>query len=199
MLDFELLKKYKMYLNTVQSFFDKYFDDQKEYISCKAGCSHCCEKGAYPCTRLEFDYMMLGFFKLDMKVQQGVIKRIQELKEKYSNEENLNKLLYRCPFLDENGSCTIYEFRPLICRTFGLLIVDTEDKLNLPFCHSLGLNYSKVYNPEKHEIDAELVKKHGYKVTPKGYPIHLKILLKKEFLQDNDFDFGEVKSLIEWL
>lgn len=199
MLDFKMLEKYKMYLNTVQQYFDKYFNDQKEYICCKPGCSHCCKKGAYPCSRLEFDYLMLGFFQLSMKEQQEIITKIQALKEEYKDVENKNKILYECPFLNKKGACSVYDFRPLICRTFGLLIADSSDKLNVPFCRTLGLNYSKVYNPERKVIDKDLVDKYNYKVTPKAYPINLKNLLDKNFLQDNDFEFGEIKSLIEWL
>ena len=67
MFDFEILKKYKQYLNAVQKMLDSYFEDQKEFIFCKKGCAHCCERGQYPYSRLEFDYLMIGFFKIEMK------------------------------------------------------------------------------------------------------------------------------------
>ena len=191
MLDFENLKLYKQYLNTIQNLLDGYFENQKEYIFCKKGCSHCCEKGEYPYSRLEFDYLMLGFFKLEPKVQQGVIKRIQKLKEEY------NGGMYKCPFLNEDGCCTVYDFRGLICRTFGLLKPNKDGEIIMPFCQSMGLNYSNVYNREKKVIDEDLVK--NYKNSPKAYQLSFKTLMSEDLFKDVKLDFGEIKSLVEWL
>jgi hypothetical protein len=83
-LTYEELDKFKRYIKTIQYYLDQYFEDQKEYICCHRGCSHCCEKGSYPYSKMEFEYLLIGFFKLDLKEQQGVIKRIQALKEDYS-------------------------------------------------------------------------------------------------------------------
>lgn len=199
MLDFNKLELYKKYLNTIQSFLDKYFEDQKEYICCKKGCAHCCEKGAYPYSQLEFDYLILGFFKMDLKEQQKVIKRIQDLKEEYAQIEDKEKFMYRCPFLNEEKVCTIYNYRGLICRTFGLLKPDKNDEIIMPFCQSLGLNYSTVYNREEKKIDLELIKQNGYKNRPKAYDLSFKTLMSKDLFQNEVIDFGEIKSLIEWL
>ena len=138
MLNFDELQLYKQYLNTIQVLLNDYFDNQKEYLCCKKGCAHCCETGAYPYSRLEFDYLMIGFFKMDLKEQQGVIKRIKDLKKEYETVENKEKFMYRCPFLNEEKSCTVYEYRGLICRTFGLLKPNKDGKINMPFCQSLG-------------------------------------------------------------
>lgn len=199
MLNFDELRVYKQYLNTVQGILNEHFENQKEYICCQKGCSHCCETGAYPYSRLEFDYLMIGFFKMDLKAQQGVIKRIQELKKEYETVENKEKFMYRCPFLGEDKVCTVYNHRGLICRTFGLLKPNKDGKINMPFCQSLGLNYSKVYNREKKMLDENLVKELGYKNTPKAYQVDLKTLMAKDLFKDTVLDFGEIKSLIDWL
>ena len=199
MLNFEELKVYKQYLNTIQKILDNHFENQKEYICCQKGCSHCCETGVYPYSRLEFDYLMIGFFKMDLKEQQAVIKRIKELKAEYETVENKEKFMYRCPFLNEEKVCTVYNNRGLICRTFGLLKPNNDGRINMPFCQSLGLNYAKVYNKEAKMIDENLVKELGYKNTPKAYQVDLKTLMSKDLLQDTIIDFGEIKSLIDWL
>lgn len=199
MLNFEELQLYKQYLNTIQSVVNEYFENQKEYICCQKGCAHCCETGAYPFSRLEFDYLMIGFFKMNLKEQQGVIKRIQELKKEYETVENKEKFMYRCPFLNDEKICTVYDYRGFICRTFGLLKLNKDGKINMPFCQSLGLNYSKVYNREKKMLDENLVKDLGYKNTPKAYQIDLKTLMSKDLFKDVVLDFGEVKSLVDWL
>lgn len=196
---FEDFTKYKRYLNTINEVLKGYFENQKEYICCQKGCSYCCENGQYPLSQLEFNYLLLGFFKLDMKVQQGVIKRIQALKEEYSNCEDKENFMYRCPFLGEDKICTVYEFRALICRVFGLITRHESGKTSIPFCHSLGLNYSKVYDSENKQIDYEKVKSLGYKEEPDVHKTNLKRLMSPEFFEGEPLNFGEMKSLIDWL
>lgn len=199
MLDFEGLKLYKQYLNTIQSYLDECFEDQKEYICCHKGCAHCCEKGAYPYSQIEFDYLMIGFFKMDLKEQQNVIRRIQNLKAEYSEIKDKEHFMYRCPFLNEQNLCTVYEYRGLICRIFGLLKPNKDGEIIMPFCQSLGLNYSKVYNREKKILDPELVEQLGYKKTPKAYQLSFKNLMSDDLFNDVKIEFGEIKNLIEWL
>jgi len=95
---FEDFTKYKRYLNTINEVLKGYFENQKEYICCQKGCAYCCENGQYPLSQLEFNYLLLGFFKLDMKVQQGVIKRIPD---KMSNQLTANN----------NGEYSFISFR----------------------------------------------------------------------------------------
>ena len=199
MLDFDELRLYKQYLNTIQSILDGFFEDQKEYICCQKGCSHCCEKGAYPYSRLEFDYLTLGFMKLEHFEQQEILKRIADLKIEYKKCENKTKFMYRCPFLNSEGCCSLYEFRGLICRTFGLLKPDKNDEIIMPFCQSLGLNYSKVYNREQRMLDEKLIEELNYKNKPKAYPLSFKNLMDENLFEDVKLNFGEIKSLIEWL
>ena len=191
--------KYKQYLNTIQKALDEYFEDQKEYICCKKGCSHCCEKGAYPYSDLEFKFLLLGFFRIPIKEQQEVIARIKALKEEYAKQENKENYMYRCPFLSEDKKCTVYDYRGLICRTFGLITEKENGQYILPFCHSLGLNYSKVYNPETKMIDYNVVKKMGYKNYPQARKTNMKTLMSENMFECEPLQFGEIKSLVEWL
>ena len=48
-------------------------------------------------------------------------------------------------------------------------------------------------------LDVELVQKHGYKRTPKAYDLSFKTLMNKDLFQDAKIEFGDIKSLIEWL
>ena len=102
------------------------------------------------------------------------------------------------PVLNENKECSIYDFRGIICRTFGLLTVGTDEKLKVPFCQSLGLNFSKVIDREHKKIDEDLVKKYNYKVQPKAYCIDLKMMTNPEIFADKSFEFGVIKQLIDW-
>lgn len=190
---------YKQYLNTIDNILKKYFEEQKEYIFCKKGCGHCCETGQYPFSELEFQYMLLGFFKISKDEQTKVIYRIRSIKEEYQKCEDKNEYRHRCPFLDENKLCTIYEYRGLICRTFGLLTITPQDKCVIPFCHELGLNYSNVYNVENHSIDIEKIKEQGYKHLPNARKTNIKTLMSPEMFSGEPLNFGEIKPLADWL
>ncbi len=57
-----------------------------------------------------------------------------------------------CPFLDEGGRCTVYLWRPFICRAFGLVpwLPCTLAKINpLPVARSLGLFGDYASRPRK--------------------------------------------------
>lgn len=195
----EDFSKFKQYLNTLDIALQGYFEDQREYIFCKKGCAHCCETGQYPYSDLEFKYLILGFLKLDMKTQQEVIRRIKTLKEEFAKCENKSEFRYRCPFLGEDKVCTVYEFRGLICRVFGLLTQHSDGSFSIPFCSSLGLNYSNVYDETKKKFDYDKIKKEGFKSLPKPHKTNLKTLMSPEMFECEPLQFGEIKSLVEWL
>ena len=198
MLNIEKLRLYKSYLNTLQNTLDKYFENQKEYICCKKGCSLCCEKGIYPYSEIEYAYLVLGFFQLDKEKQVEILERIKSLKDEYLKSDKNEKFIHRCPFLDESGSCQVYEYRGIICRTFGLLQMNKDGKITRPFCGDKGLNYSKVFD-EDDMLDLEAVKNLGYKHYPQAFEITLGRLTDKRIFTDEILDFGEEKPLIEWL
>ena len=191
--------KYKKYLVSLQNLLDECFENQKEYICCHQGCSFCCEKGEYPYSELEFNYLLLGFFKIPISEQKKVVLRIKNLKEEYTKCVDKKNFMYRCPFLNEENSCTVYEYRGLICRTFGLITELESGKYTLPFCSALGLNYSKIYNQELKKIDYDLVKNLGYKALPNPYKLDLKRLTTVNVSKEESLSLGKIKSLVEWL
>ena len=190
---------YKKYLNTIDQVLNKYFEEQKEYICCKQGCSHCCERGEYPYSQIEYTFLIMGLLTLELAKQQEIIIRIKNLKKEYETRDKNKSFSHRCPFLGTDNNCMVYDYRGVICRTFGLLTEHSSGKYSLPFCHSLGLNYSKVYNTETKKIDYEAVKNLGYKNLPTPYRTNLKTLMSPEMFVGNPLNFGEIKPLIEWL
>ena len=199
----EFLEKYCQFLRIVQNRINEHFEEQKEYICCREGCSFCCQKGNYPCSEAEFNFLKLGFMKLDKETAQTVINKILQIKaeKQKSKEQNFS---YECPFLKDNR-CSVYEHRMLICRTFGLLYYEDKSTagekniFKMPFCIEKGLNYSSVYNFEKNSLSSELVKKLGYKTDPLAYNLSSEYLMQKFGKEIMNLDFGEVKPLIDWL
>lgn len=194
------LSKYKSYLNTIQPLLDKYFEEQKDYVFCKRGCSYCCEKGVYPYSEIEFQYLYLGYLNLSKEEKIEIAKRTAKLKEDYLNSKiSGEKFIHRCPFLRENGECSVYDFRGLICRTFGILHIDKENHVTMPFCQELGLNFSNIYNKETKNFNYDVVEEKGYAHPPIPYPITRPALMDKDLFEGEPLDFGETKALIDWI
>lgn len=190
-----MIEKYEKYLSFIQEYLRKFFEQQKPYVFCKEGCSICCEIGHYPMSELEFNYLSIGFSLLESEKKKRVQNNIKKYKRIIQNPSDY----YMCPFLLDNR-CSVYNYRPLICRSYGLLYFVTNDKgvpeFKIPCCVSHGLNYSNVYDENKKSMSKEKFIKLGIKEEPLSYNVSL------EYLQYNEFtsglDFGKSKKMIDW-
>lgn len=159
---------YIEFLENLDKQLGEYFNTHKKFIHCKLGCSACCEKGDYPLSKIELEYLMQGYISLDNETKIQVQNNIKKI-EKGGG----------CPFLI-NKKCSIYPYRPIICRVHGLAYICKENTVKLPFCVNDGKNYADVYqngeitiNPVLENLDTQNVLK--------------------------DFDFGEIRNLVDWL
>jgi len=119
--------------NALDKKLSGYFNEYQEFICCKAGCSDCCEKGDYPISDIELGYLMKGYSALEnpdkIRVQNN-IKRMQRGEA--------------CPFLLDK-LCSVYKYRPIVCRIHGLAYLNKDGVVKLPHCAGCGKNFSKVY------------------------------------------------------
>lgn len=127
---------YPKFLEELDKRIESYFKAHSDFVCCKAGCSACCEKGDYPISDIELEYLMLGFANLNMDKKRQV-------------QDNFKKMEKggKCPFLLDN-LCSIYKYRPIICRTHGLAYVIKDGKVKLPYCVNEGKNYAKAYKSD---------------------------------------------------
>lgn len=160
--------EYRAFLKLFDEKLKSYFEIHKDYIYCACGCSECCEKGDYPISNLELEYLMQGFIELDNKEK----KQVQE------NLKNIEKG-GACPFL-LNKQCSIYPYRPIICRVHGIAYLCKEKTVKVPYCVNSGKNYHKVYK------DGEI------NINPVLENLDTPQILK-------DFDYGEIRNLVDWL
>ena len=191
------LEDYYLYLEQLQTKVDKFFKQQEPYIFCKEGCAHCCEEGQFPCSELEFSFLELGFMGLDDEVKDKILEKtraLRTIKEKTPDEV----LQCECPFLI-NKKCSAYQFRPIICRTFGIPFYDAKGKLKVPFCNEFGLNYSQVYDRERNVLSEELYKKTGFSQEPLAYNLSLSFLIGKVGKEGMKLDFGEQRMITDWM
>ncbi|MFN4150818.1 MAG: YkgJ family cysteine cluster protein, partial [Candidatus Sericytochromatia bacterium] len=114
-------------------------------IECKSGCSRCCKfSGSPEIYKAEWeklkDYFEANFSEKQMKrVKRKFMESIKPYKDELENddENNLEEIsniemffMSECPFLYKN-MCSVYEARPLICRIFGLSMVENAGKKDM--------------------------------------------------------------------
>ena len=202
-MDNNTFNLYEKFIRVITGRINEHFENQKEYIHCKEGCAHCCSSGEYPCTELEFEYLSIGFSYLPKEIQDKIFDNIEKLKEEKANFKG-NRFLYTCPFLI-NNKCSVYNHRMIVCRTFGLIYyndnyeVTKTNPVKVPFCFEKGLNYSDVYDKEKNNLSMEKYKALGYKNEPVAYNLNFKQFRERVGKEMLNLEFGEEKSLVEWL
>jgi Fe-S-cluster containining protein len=199
-----MYENYQEYLNWLSAYLEKYFKDQSPYIHCKEGCSFCCEKGEYPFSRLEFEYVSLGIKFLPVEVQNQIkqqVEIIKEAKDSFKKTNEGEKFLHSCPFLIDK-KCSVYDYRGLICRSHGLLYFDIdkngEEQFRIPACVHRGLNYSEVYDEKLQMISSKKFIDSGIVVEPLSYNVGIDFLQDNEKTRELNLDFGESKALIDW-
>ena len=159
---------YADFLKELDLKLEKYFEDQRTHICCKIGCSSCCEKGDYPASQVELEYLMQGYISLDNETKKIVQENIKNMEKGGA-----------CPFL-VNKKCSIYSYRPIICRTHGLAYLCGENTVKVPYCVNEGKNFSRVYKDG--EIMSEPVKEN----------------LDTQHILAN-YDCGEIRNLYDWI
>ncbi|MDE3243751.1 MAG: YkgJ family cysteine cluster protein [Nitrospirota bacterium] len=108
-------------------------------LPCRRGCSRCCI-GPFAITRLDVAVLRQGLDALDLSLRQDIessarsqvaafeaaFPRLTEgiALDRWSDGE-VDRLVERfrnlpCPALAEDGSCRVYPFRPVTCRTMGI-------------------------------------------------------------------------------
>lgn len=130
--------KYEIIVAIADVFFDKVKESHPECVKCKTNCSDCCY-ALFDLTLIEALYINN---KIKEKFESEERGRLEEkantadravfkLKKKAydsfksgkSEDEILTDLAtkkIRCPLLNEDDRCDLYEFRPITCRLYGI-------------------------------------------------------------------------------
>ena len=192
-----MFENYEKYLENINNRLDGFFENQKPYIFCKKGCAKCCKNAQFPYSEIEFQYLMSNFLKLSDDLKKEIGKNIFKIKKEKEVFEG-EKFLYDCPFLI-NDECAVYNFRGIICRTFGLITSAKENEnAKVPFCTFQGLNYSNVFDEKKQKLSYEKYKNLGIKQEPLGFNISYDFLTSEKFEKAFNLKFGGKKCLIDW-
>lgn len=125
-----------------ETYFEALFTQHKENMKCAAGCSKCCE---VELTVVEAEAVSIvdWFFGLPSEKRANLV----ELWKNAFKDEHFKK---SCRFLVDK-KCTVYEARPIICRTQGapLKFKIESDEFGVDAC---PLNFEKENTfPKPHE------------------------------------------------
>jgi len=198
-----MIKKYEQYLDSIGISLEKFFTEQKPFIFCKEGCSICCETGEYPFSELEFKYAMIGYKALGEAEKSLIQEKVKKIKsdKKKSKDATEKKFMHECPFLIDK-KCSIYKYRGIICRSYGLTYYTTDEKgetfYNMPCCVDNGLNYSNVYDPQTGKISSKKWEETGIETEPVSHNVSLDFLKNNSLTKDLELGFGEAKAIIDW-
>ena len=99
-------------LQEIYSQFEEETAEFRQAAVCKPGCAYCCtEMGTVDITTLEGLLIRERLAKLKRPVIARVTKRLnRDIRKKEQGKKN------RCPFLQKNDRCQIYDVRPFSCR-----------------------------------------------------------------------------------
>ena len=111
---------------------------------------------------------MQGYIALDNNQKQLVQQQIKTMKKGGA-----------CPFLI-NKKCSVYKYRPIICRVHGLAYLYKENNVKVPFCVHAEKNYSKVYK------DGEII------INPIAENLDTQNLIR-------DLKYQDFRNLYDWI
>lgn len=200
---------YKKYFK-IDNILSEYEATHKEFENhpCGKGCFNCCYD-VFPISMLEFELLLeeirnigteyseiifekaLKYLDLLRTTNSNLYKRLaddvsfQDKREVDIQDmrryEQTERLPFPCPMLDEsNGSCIVYDKRPMVCRTFGtthdsFLVMVSSNKSTI--CeHIPSIQENALQTPEIDHLDSGVnnmleTTYQGKKILPRQYPI----------------------------
>lgn len=192
-----MIENFEKFLDMLDKKLEQFFLSQQPYIFCKKGCAKCCQNAQFPFSEIEFKYARQGYEKLSKNAQNIIKNNIKKILEK-KNNTNMDNFTYTCPFLI-NNECSIYKYRGIVCRTFGLLHIEAQNGSDVPFCALEGLNYSNVFDPATKKFSPAMFKTLDTEIEPVAFNLKYDFLTDEEFAKGYGFKFGKVKPLIDWI
>jgi Fe-S-cluster containining protein len=118
----EKLKTFHDRMRAVYEKMDAAYDEAQAHygLSCEDCADNCCTQRFFHYTLAEYFYLMEGVKALDPGRRAEAMIRAKEVTDSYEGEVTAGELKpLMCP-LNFDGLCSVYAFRPMICRAHGL-------------------------------------------------------------------------------
>jgi Fe-S-cluster containining protein len=129
-----LFRSYELLVDKAEMAFQSIGKDHSECINCERHCADCCH-AVFGLFLIEAVYIKKNFDRLDVNsVQQTLLQcndmdralRRLEIRLQKSEEDPqmqayiLARERIRCPLLNRNLDCILYQYRPITCRVYGI-------------------------------------------------------------------------------
>lgn len=98
---------YTQLLDKVDAMFETVMSRNESQFACQQGCYGCCKSG------LSVSHIEASRIREWLENQKDILNKIQDDSRMMVDERF-------CPLLDRQGLCSIYEVRPMICRSHGM-------------------------------------------------------------------------------
>ncbi|RLC26608.1 MAG: YkgJ family cysteine cluster protein [Deltaproteobacteria bacterium] len=215
-------KQYEEVLATADKVFERVKSEYPECVKCKTKCSDCCN-ALFDLYLIEALYINDKFNKkfkggererlieksniADRTIYKLKRKAYKDLESGKDENELLSKMAeerVRCPLLNDEGKCDLYECRPITCRLYGIPISIGG------VSHTCGLsafaegeqyptvNLEKIHN-KLYEISVELakeIKSRHVKLADVIVPLSMALLTiyDEEYLGIGDINRDDTKD-----
>jgi hypothetical protein len=156
-----MLEEYRALVAKVEVFTDATSARRRADLACRAGCDACCQAWL-TVSAVEAARLAQGIAQLSPEERAALAQRgARELAREQAGERGA-----RCAMLRSDGSCAVYEARPLVCRTQGHALrypagfvpegalVQRTEKGDVTHC---PLNYTQAKPDPADVLDAERV------------------------------------------
>jgi len=160
-LDFtEFSKRYEAIIKEADQVFQAVRAKCAENVRCEKGCSDCCH-ALFDLTLVEAMYLNRRFNerfsgrerdeimrradeadRQAYRLKHEAVKAARDGKNAQDILAEMAKVRVRCPLLDDEGACALYEFRPVTCRIYG---VPTAIGGTAHTCGKSGFEKGKAY------------------------------------------------------
>lgn len=182
----ELFSRYQIEARKADILFKTIAEKYPLSVKCRIRCCDCCHAifGVFP---IEAAYINYHLNRLERKIRRDVqrraekseaemIKATDKLKDVFKDDPKmqlygLGKQRVRCPLLSEKDECVLYEYRPMICRVYGVpfSLKQKNDKEVSYACGLSGFQAKVSYPAVKldriyhilHELSMELLARAG--------------------------------------
>ena len=131
-----LFKEYESLVAQVDAVFEKVAGSFTSEVKCRQGCSDCCH-ALFDVTLVEAMYLNAKFSELEEARRNEILieadkadRKAYKFKRQASRdaeEVDQTEILLRtarerlrCPLLDQEDRCSLYSFRPITCRIYGI-------------------------------------------------------------------------------
>jgi Fe-S-cluster containining protein len=138
-MDFEpFFKQYEQLVKQIDMVFEKVRTEYPDCVTCKEGCADCCH-ALFDLTLIEAIYINRKFLdtipfekqeelherankadRILAKIKREAQKDLQVGKSEETILEEMAAMRVKCPLLNEDNRCEMYEFRPITCRLYGI-------------------------------------------------------------------------------